>query len=94
MSDSKSPSTENSRNKWRSFKRTEAAMWHASMIYRGTGDVKGALKAAQQIREFFDAAYEEARVIADADTKLRAERREANAAPRLGTKPTIRLPQS
>lgn len=88
------PSTENSRNKWRSFKRTEAAMWHASRIYQGTGDAKAALKAAEQIRQFFDDAYEEAKVIADADTAFRAEQRARKDALKLPDRPTIRLPQT
>lgn len=52
-----SPSEERSRNKWRAFKRAEAAMWHASMIYRGTGDHAKALKAAAAIRKYFDEVY-------------------------------------
>lgn len=70
-----SPSKEMSRNKWRAFKRAEAAMWHASAIFRGTGDIDGAITAARKIREYFDDAYEDAKVIADAGTRLRAEER-------------------
>lgn len=68
-------------------------MWHASRIYQGTGDVKGAMKAAAMIRDFFNVAYEEAKVIADADVRLRAEQRAKKDALKLPNQPTVRLPQ-
>ena len=74
-------SKENARDRWRSFKRAEAAMWHATMIHRGAAtDSKTVIKTAQEIRKYFDACYSDAKLISDANIKLRAQVKEARSA--------------
>jgi len=54
-----SPSSKASRRRYFSYRRYETSIHLASVIYRGTGDIAGAMKAADKIRKYLDDAAEQ-----------------------------------
>lgn len=66
-----SPSSLASKRRYFSYRRYESAIQLASVVYRGTGDIAGTMKAAEKIRKYLDDAAEQSNSMFDARNEER-----------------------